>query len=184
MRRGFHNVYQFHKWLRRTYARILVLTQCSQEKDEASRLMPAYLRYMPSPVFKTFWNQVYDLPAEIAILSAKYGLIAWNQQIACYNKKMTDEDLPTIEEDLQEKLRNYDRIYFAGLGLYRETVEKVGLILSQRITIFPRLSLTKRRKLDVIELLKQMKNLREEVSKEIPGFTSESETQRTITEYS
>jgi len=184
MRRGFHNVYQFHKWLRSRYKRILIFTQCSQEKDESSGLMPAYRRYLPSPIFKAFWNQVYDLPVEVAVLSAKYKLIDWNQQIAYYDKKMTDKDLPAIEEDLQEKLPEYDRIYFAGLGLYREAVQKVSSSLSQPIKIFPSLSFTERDKLDIIELLKQMKNLREEVLKEIPDFRSESESQRTITEYS
>jgi len=184
MRRGFHNVYQFHKWLRSRYKRILVFTQCSQEKDESPMLMPAYRRYLPSPIFKAFWNQVYDLPVEVGVLSAKYKLIDWNQQIAYYDKKMTDEDLPAIEQDLQEKLREHDRIYFAGLGLYRKAVEKVSSSLSQSIKTFPSSSFTKRDKLDVIELLKQMKNLREEVLKEIPVFRSNLEPQRTMTEYS
>jgi len=184
MRRGFHNVYQFHKWLRSRYARILVFTQCSQEKDKTPSLMPAYLRYMPSPIFKTFWSQVSDLPVEIAVLSAKYGLIAWNQQIAYYDKKMTNEELPAVERDLREKLRNYDRVYFSGLGLYREAVQRISPTLSAPVKIFPRPSLTKRDRLDIIELLKQTKNLRAEIAKDILHFKSDEEPQKAITEYS
>jgi len=184
MRRGFHNVYQFHKWLRSRCARILVFTQCSQEKDETAGLMPAYLRYMPSPIFKTFWNQVNDLPVEIGVLSAKYGLIAWNQQIAYYNKKMSEEDLPAVEHDLQEKLKDYNKVYFVGLGLYREAVQKASSALPASAKIFPSPTLTKRDKLDIIELLKQMKNLRAEILKDNPYFKPNEDLQKAITRYS
>ena len=168
MRRGFHNVYQFYKGFRETYPKIFAFTNCTMKKDESEGLISAFRRYKASPVFKVFWNSVLDLPVEIGILSAKFGLIDWSRKIPYYNYKMQKTDVPKFVEELKEKLKMYDKIVFIGLGLYRDVVEKVKDETKFNIEIFPKEELTERSKLDVIEYTKQMKFFREAIIKAIP----------------
>lgn len=169
MRRGFHNVYHFHKILKKKYPRILALTWCTSEKDPSERLLPAYMRYAKSNIFKTFWENVHDLPIEIGILSGKYMLISWDTMIPYYEQRLTSETLLNAIRDLKNKLRFYDKVFFIGLGLYREAVEKASSSLEVPIEIFPKAELS-RGKLDVIEYNRQMKNFREAILDEIKSY--------------
>jgi hypothetical protein len=167
-RRGFHNTWVFYQQFRKISPRIFVFTTCTAKKDENSNLIPAFERYLPSPVFKVFWDYVYDLPVEIGILSAKFGLIEWSRRIPYYDYKMQESDVPKFVEELKEKLRRYDKIFFIGLGLYRKVVQKVKDETGYNIEIFPRLELTEREKVDIIEYTKQMKLFREAIIQAIP----------------
>lgn len=168
MRRGFHNVFQFFKRFREFLPKIFVFTNCTMKKDESPQLIPSFQRYIKSPPFKVFWNNVYDLPVEIGVLSAKYGLIDWSQRIPNYNYKMQEEDVPKFVEELKEKLKRYDKIFFIGLGLYKEVVKKVSDETNFNIEIFPKMELTTRGRLDIIEYTKQMKFFREAIIQAIP----------------
>jgi len=66
-------------------------------------------------------------------------------------------------EDLSKKLVKYDKIFFHGLGLYREVVERTKDKTGLDIEIYPKVGLTNRGKIDIIELVKQTRNLREGV---------------------
>ena len=167
-RRGFHNTYVFHRWFRSEIPRAVVFTSCTARKDLSPSLMPAYARYLASPVFKAFWNQVYDLPVEIKILSAKFGLIHCADRIPHYDKKMEMADLPKFAEELKTKLRHYDKVFFTGLGLYREVVEHVQAETDYDIEIFPKKELTERGKLDIIEHTRQLRFLRVAVLDYLP----------------
>jgi hypothetical protein len=167
-RRGFHNTWVFYQQFRKISPRIFVFTTCTAKKDENPNLIPAFERYLPSPVFKVFWDHVYDLPVEIGILSAKFGLIEWSRRIPYYDYKMQESDVPKFVEELKEKLRRYDKIFFIGLGLYRKVVQKVKDETGYNIEIFPRLELTEREKVDIIEYTKQMKLFREAIIQAIP----------------
>ncbi|MEM2614697.1 MAG: tRNA-guanine transglycosylase DpdA [Nitrososphaerota archaeon] len=167
-RRGFHNTFVFYKKLRELSPRILAFTTCTAKKDENPNLIPAFQRYLPSPVFKVFWDNVFDLPVEIGILSAKFGLIDWSKRIPYYDYKMQETDVPKFVEELKEKLRRYDKIFFIGLGLYRDVVQKVKDETGYNIEIFPRLELTEREKVDIIEYTKQIKLFREAIIRAIP----------------
>ena len=169
MRRGFHNVYQFHNFLRENYPRVMALTWCTKKKDRDERLLPAYKRYSVSNLFRTFWNNVYDLPLEIGILSAKYMLINWDTRIPYYERRLTRDDLPRAIEDLTEKLRFFDKVFFIGLGVYREAVEKAAKDLDVPIDIFPKQELS-RGKLDIIEYNRQMKHFREALINEVGSY--------------
>jgi len=165
MRRGFHNVYQFYKRLRAKIPRILAFTMCSAKKNSRTDPVPAYERYKPSPLFCSFWSHVHDLPIDIGILSAKYGLVYWYEYIPSYDHKMTEADVHRICEDLKKKLRSYDKIFFIGLGLYRRVVEIVKQETDLDIEIFPKEELCLRRRLDIIEYFRQMTMLREAIKK-------------------
>ena len=67
-----------------------------------------------------------------------------------------------------KKLGRYDKIFFIGLGLYREVVQKVKDKTGYNIEIFPKIELTERGKLDIIEYMKQIKAFREAIIKSIP----------------
>ena len=174
-RRGFHNTYVFYETLRKIVPKVLVFTSCTGTKDKSEGLINAYRRYLLSPLFKTFWNQTYDLPVEIKILSAKYGLIDWSSQIPDYDKKMAEEDVDRFKEELLMKFPSYDKIFFIGLGFYRETVEHVKVDSSIDIEIFPKMDLTSRKALDVIEYTKQMIPFRNEIVKYIGESYDSSE---------
>ena len=175
MRRGFHNVYQFYKRFRKSFPRIFVFTTCTAKKDENPGLLPSFERYLPSPVFKVFWNNVFDLPIEIGVLSAKFGLIDWSKRIPDYDYKMQQSDVPKFVEELKEKLRRHDKIFFIGLGLYRKVAEKVKEETGFDIQIFPKIELTGRGKLDIIEYTRQMKLFREAIIQAIPEKCRPSE---------
>jgi len=167
-RRGFHNTFSFYNRLRKSVPRILVFTNCTREKDQSSRLMPAFQRYLPSPAFKTFWNHVCDLPVEIGVLSGKFGLIDWSNRIPYYDYTMQEDDIPKFVGELEEKLKRYDKTFFIGLGLYKEVVSRVRDETVLSIEIFGRTELIEREKLDVPEYTKLMKNFREAIVKAIP----------------
>jgi len=163
MRRGFHNVFQFYKKFRREYSRLFVFGMCSAKKNETPSPMPAFERYLPSPLFKVFWNNVFDLPIEIGVLSAKFGLIDWSKRIPDYDYKVQESDVPRFVEELKEKLRRYDKTFFIGLGLYRDIVQRVKDEIGYNIEIFPKQELTERKKIDVIEYTKQVKLFRKAI---------------------
>jgi hypothetical protein len=167
-RRGFHNTFAFFKRLRKNLPRTFVFTNCTAKKNDSQGLLPAYQRYSPSPVFKAFWNKVYDLPVEIGVLSAKFGLIDWSKRIPNYNYKMQESDVPKFVEELKEKLKRYDKIFFMGLGLYKDVAIRVKDETGLDIEIFPKLELTTRGKLDILEYTKQMKLFREAIIRTIP----------------
>lgn len=168
MRRGFHNVYQFYKKFRNMFPKIFAFTSCTAKKNGNPDPIPAFQRYLPSPIFKVFWENIFDLPIEIGVLSAKFGLIEWHRRIPYYDYKMQESDVPKFVEELKEKLKRYDKIFFIGLGLYREVVEKVKQEMGYNIEIFPKEELTEREKIDIIEYTKQMKLFREKIIEAIP----------------
>jgi len=167
-RRGFHNTLSFYSRLRQSVPRILICTNCTHEKDQSSGLMPAFQRYLPSPVFKTFWNNVHDLPVEIGVLSAKFGLIDWSRRVPYYDYEMQESDVPRFVEELKRKLGRYDKIFFIGIGVYRDIVQEVKDETGHNIEIFPKQELTERDTVNIIEYTKQTKFFREGIIQAIP----------------
>lgn len=43
---------------------------------------------------KSFWTNVYDLPIEIGMFSAKLGLVNWSDRIPNYDYKLQESDIP------------------------------------------------------------------------------------------
>jgi len=169
MRRGFHNVYQFGKLLRQKYPRILALTWCTRGKSAEEELMPAYKRYSASKIFRTFWENVHELPVEIGILSARYMMINWDTRIPMYEERLGAGKVTEAVKDLENKFRFYDKVFFIGLGLYREAVKKAAENVSTPVEIYPREDLS-RGKLDIIEYNRQIKNFAEAIRREITSY--------------
>jgi hypothetical protein len=167
-RRGFHNTHVFYRWLRKVTPKVMIFTSCTAEKNPAPGLIPAYVRYSASPIFKAFWNKVYDLPVDIKILSAKFGLIDWSERIPYYDQKMTPSHIPVYVEELITKLQRYDKIFFVGLGLYREVAEQVKEKAGYDIEIFPKIELTDRGKIDILEYTRQLPFFRDAVILYLP----------------
>lgn len=163
-RRGFHNTNVFYREFRKKIPKVLVFSNCSNTKKNTNNKIPAYKRYSESSNFKTFWNQVHDLPIiDIGVLSAKYGLILHYEKIPEYDYKIQEEDVPRFVDELEEKLVRYDKVFFHGLGLYRKVVEKVVENIKTDIDIYPKNKYTDRDSLDIIEYKKQAKKLREDI---------------------
>ena len=182
-RRGFHNIWTFYKNFRKKCPRILVFTNCTLKKNKNKGLMPAFERYLPSPNFKIFWNYVFDLPVEIGILSAKFGLIDWSKRIPYYERKLKKNEIPILVKDLEEKLKQYDKVFFIGLGLYREVVQRVRDKTGYEIDIFPKEELSTRKKLDIIEYARQIKIFREKIIKNLPEKCRPSKFKITLEKY-
>lgn len=179
-RRGFHNTHVFYKHFRERIPRVLVFTTCTSTKDNANGLLPAYKRYSKSNGFKAWWNRVYDIPViDIGIFSAKYGLIQWWDKIPDYDQKITDDDVDKFVELFSSILPQYDKVFFHGLGPYRKVIEKIKINTRHDIEIFPKFEFTDRNKLDIIEFMRQPKNLRDEILK----YLSENHISMDIPEY-
>jgi hypothetical protein len=162
-RRGFHNVFDFYEDLRSTWPKILVMTTCTGKKDDAKSLIPAYLRYMKSPLFKTFWKAMRELPVDIKVLSAKFGLIDWHKPVPNYDQIMREDQIPSFVEQVASTMGQYQHVFFIGLGRYRTVVERAADIAGVNVQIYPRKDLTTRKALDVLEYSGQMSRLKEAV---------------------
>lgn len=169
MRRGFHNVYQFHKLLHQRFPHVLVLTWCTSKKNPDTALLPSYKRYMASNLFKTFWNNVYDLPVDVGVLSAKYMLIHWDTKISDYEETLVSNRVSEAVGDLRTKLDFYDKVFFIGLGKYREAVQRAAERLNVPVEIFPKKQLS-RGKLDIIEYNRQIGEFRNTILSEVGPY--------------
>ena len=167
-RRGFHNNWVFyHHKFRKALPKVAVVGMCSGKKAADSGLLPAYRRYLPSPLFKVYWNKVHDLPVDIKVLSAKYGLIDWWREIPDYNKKMDDDEVAEFARQMENELRRYHVVVFAGLGSYRKAAE----LLKEsgvNVEIYPKREATSR-PLDVLEYTGQMKLVRKRLLELVGG---------------
>lgn len=163
-RRGFHNTHVFYKHFRKNIPRVLAVTTCTSIKDQRESLLPAYKRYLKSNSFKAWWNCVHDIPViDLGIFSAKYGLIQWWENIPYYEKKIRKDDIDQFVDELTICFEKYDKVYFHGLGIYREVVEKIKENTNLNIEIYPDFRFTDRGKLDIIEFMKQPKNVRQDI---------------------
>lgn len=159
---------------------MLVFTNCTSTKDDSENLLPAYKRYSKSTNFKAWWNKVFDIPVvDLGIFSAKYGLIQWWEKIPYYDQEITKDDIDKFVGLFSSTLSRYDKIFFYGSSLYREVIEKVKNTNDYDIEIYPKLEFTERNKLDIIEINKQKKNMRDEVLK----YLGENNISVTIPEY-
>jgi hypothetical protein len=112
---------------------------------------------------------VHELPVEIGILSARYMMINWDTRIPMYEERLGAGNVPEAVKDLENKFRFYDKVFFIGLGLYREAVKKAAENVSTPVEIYPREDLS-RGKLDIIEYNRQIKSFAEAIRREITSY--------------
>lgn len=172
-RRGFHNLWVFYRHLRRKSPRILVVTTCTQRKDKARKRLPAHLRYAKSDTFRLWWNTLRDVRGvDLAVLSAEHGILPWWRPIQNYNQRLeelTQEERLLLERNVQGMLARYDKVFFSGLGEYRRLMAKMAMRTPPEIELFPKSELSRRAKLDILELKRQMRDLRRSVLTAIPS---------------
>ena len=95
---------------------------------------------------------------------------------------MEKNDVEKYVNELTPVLTQYDKIYFHGLSHYRKIVEEISEIIDVDIEIYPNFKNTDRNKLDVIELMKQPKYMRRDISANL-GLKESVTEQRQILEY-
>lgn len=118
----------------------LLLTSCSQRKNQSPGLLPAMDRY-DGPTYRTLRKFCTDgippAPLDVVIISAKHGLLQCKQLIENYDQRITavraDELRPKVQAKLKGLIENkrecpfslgaYDQV-FINLGkTYRQTLE-------------------------------------------------------------
>jgi hypothetical protein len=89
--------------------RLLILS-CSATKRTIDGLLPALTRY-DGPAYRVLRNALRDLPQErhprIAILSARFGLIAGDTPLPWYDCQMTPERAAVLTPAVQRDLRTW-----------------------------------------------------------------------------
>ncbi len=114
---------KIYKKLNGSFNDLLILS-CSQKKVKNPTLLPAIERY-DGPSYrvlrKIIYSSNYNNSLDIAIISAKYGLLRPNENIEDYDLKMNQEIAKSIKNKVIQKLRRqisnkkYENI-FINLG--------------------------------------------------------------------
>jgi len=93
----------------------LVVTCCGARKNSIP--MVAYKLYKSSRI-RAVYNRRYG--CDMAILSAKYGLIDAHETIEPYDMRMDENRSKELESTISKKLRGYERVVFfaGGSGKY------------------------------------------------------------------
>lgn len=107
----------------------LLIISCSDKKAKTPGAIPACERYTGPPcwVLRRAKQEKY-LPnsLDILIVSAKYGLLEWNEKIEDYNQKMDDKRADELRPIIQEKLKvffngkYYDQLFNGLWDVYNE----------------------------------------------------------------
>ena len=112
--------------------RSLLIMSCSGKKDKTPGLIPAWQRYTGPPCWTPRRAKRENrLPEnlDILIISAKYGLLRWDEPIKCYNQKIDNaramELRPRVQEQLEAYLngKSYDQFFNCLWDDYNKTVE-------------------------------------------------------------
>ena len=84
--------------------KILACTICCREKDRAEAALPAIGRYRSGRI-QTVFHMAEKEGLEFAILSGKFGLLHPEDLIPYYDKLLTEEDIPALNRQMAEFLR-------------------------------------------------------------------------------
>lgn len=89
----------------------LLIVSCSKKKTETPGLIPAHERYK-GVVFGMIRNIKTDneFPTgdlDILIVSAKLGLLEWDERIENYDQKMDTKQAKILRQGVQDKLNSY-----------------------------------------------------------------------------
>jgi hypothetical protein len=129
------------------------------------------------------------------MFSAKYGVLRWSDRIPNYDYLMQKEDIGKFVPIVKDKLSDYDKVFFIGLGGYRQVLKQVKEESGIDIEIFPRpeISLQRRKRVmkrglqsrdknkagrsgysvDMLDYTGQMRDFRDEIVKTIPAHADE-----------
>ena len=120
--------------------RSLLIISCSKCKIKTSGVIPAYKRYHGSKtggiypkLHKAIKDGYFPKNLDILIISAKYGLLRWDEPIEWYNQKMDEKRVNELRPGIQKKLKvflngkYYDQIFNCLWDLYNKTLEGFDL---------------------------------------------------------
>ena len=112
--------------------RSLLIISCSDRKINTVGRMPAFERYDGQSyriIRKAIRDDCFPNNLDILIISAKFGLLAWDAEIEDYDQLMSKAQAqklrPRIQGDLESFLdgKNYDRLFVNMGATYLETLE-------------------------------------------------------------
>ena len=112
--------------------RSLLIINCSSRKINTLGRMPAFERYDGQSyriIRKAIREGCFRTNLDILIISAKFGLLAWDTEIEDYDQLMSKEQVhnlrPSIQENLESFLngRDYDKLLINMGATYLETLE-------------------------------------------------------------
>jgi hypothetical protein len=153
--------------------RVLVITPCGKRKHSEAK--PAW-QLCKSPRIRAVYNRRAD--CDMAILTAKYGLVKAEATIEPYKEVMTKENAKQLIPQIVETLRDYDHVvYFRG-GSSKESFDCIQEACRTALVhlnwIGRRLMEDIDRLPEVIQLTRQQEFLRAHLrSKSEPSFLEE-----------
>lgn len=110
----------------------LLIISCSQRKIETPGLLPAIHRY-DGPTYRTLRKFCPDGPPplnlDVAIISAKYGMLRSMQPIENYDQIMTEKRADELRPKVQARLKTLiedKRECFFSLGAYDQVFINLG----------------------------------------------------------
>ena len=111
--------------------RKLLIVGCCETKSKAKELIPASERYK-GPLFTTLNKAGVPEDVDVAVLSAKHGLIRFDTPLEDYNVKMKDgrKDLLNSPEQLariNNTVDGYGEVFVAGGKDYRNFLDEAGI---------------------------------------------------------
>jgi hypothetical protein len=111
--------------------RKLLIVGCCETKSKVEELIPASERYK-GPLFTTLNKAGVPKDVDVAVLSAKHGLIRFDTPLEDYNVKMKDgrKDLLKSPEQLariNNTVDGYGEVFVAGGEDYRNFLDEAGI---------------------------------------------------------
>jgi hypothetical protein len=111
--------------------RKLLIVGCCETKSKVEELIPASERYK-GPLFTTLNKAGVPEDVDVAVLSAKHGLIRFDTPLEDYNVKMKDgrKDLLNSPEQLariNNTVDGYGEVFVAGGKDYRNFLDEAGI---------------------------------------------------------
>ena len=112
--------------------RSLLIISCSSRKINMLGRIPAFERYDGQSyriIRKAIREGCFPTNLDILIISAKFGLLAWDAEIEDYDQLMSKEQAhklrPSIQENLESFLerRNYNKLFINMGATYLKTLE-------------------------------------------------------------
>ena len=112
--------------------RSLLIISCSDRKIKTLGRIPAFERYDGQSyriIRKAIREDCFPSNLDILIISAKLGLLRWDEEIEDYDQLMSKEQVqklrPSIQENLESFLdgRDYDKLFINMGATYLETLE-------------------------------------------------------------
>ncbi|RMH59352.1 MAG: hypothetical protein D6679_02125 [Candidatus Hydrogenedentota bacterium] len=106
------------------------MTYCSARKKNDQAPLPARERYV-SPRIQRIEQKAKASGADFRILSGKFGLLAPDEKIPYYDKKLSEEDLSRMIEESEKRLCDYQHITFwvhpgDDVELYQRVIEEAA----------------------------------------------------------